>query len=111
MTQSFNHSLNKLDSNGKKANVVSNVPSDFGYLDFSYELSNEPVKVYTSSLSIQKDDSGHITRAANTFFPYSKDELLSRSRSFGISQGVNVNQSATELKDMFSLDESVAKGI
>ena len=111
LTQSFNYSLNQLDSKGNKANVVSNVSNDFGYLDFSYELSNEPVKVYTSSLSIQKDDSGNITRAANTFFPYSKDELLSRSKSFGISQGVKVNKSATELKDMFSLDESVTKGI
>lgn len=114
-SQSFNNSLTNLNSskNGKKAEVVSNQGSDFGYLDFSYDVSqnNEKIKVFSSSLDIQYDAEGNITRKANTIFPYDKDKLLSRNNSFGVANGITLHGEEIDPENMYSLNLEDPNGI
>lgn len=110
LSLSFNNSINKMNNQGDKIDVVSKNPGNFGYLDFTYKEGDEPVTIYTSSLELQKNPNGVYDRAANTFYPYSKNELESR-KGISISSGIKYNKDFSSIDDMFSFDTTDPQGI
>ena len=119
LTLSINNSIQKINSEGKLANVVSNDIPSIGKISYQYDENTVPFDrtIITSSLEPQKDIATNTYRMEdNTLFPYIQSDFdfitadgstqkikdnIKKNPGKKLLSGIQINENETDLSKKY----------